>query len=1036
MYEMKKLLLTLLAILLLPPLVSAQNFTFTFDNIVLTYKVLDSDKQTCAVKSADKSITKAPIPPSVTYNGKEYTVTQIADSAFFECKQLTTVSIPNTVTYIGWRTFIRSALTAVTIPSSVQTIETGAFSQTPLTSVVIPNSVTRLGEFAFYKCTNLKNVTLSNSLTTITQDAFSSCSALESIILPPKITKIVDNAFANCTKLSAIYMGPNISSIGNNAFKNDVALSKIFITRADPPSMEAASFPTFTTLPSVYVPAGAKSKYTTSENWKLFATQATTSEIAATPSQLTYYDERTIYGHSPATVSSGTTSTKSYILALGNDVNCRTALKSSGVLDVSKVFWESEKPSQVYVDNNGIITCLATELETPVAVTAKSLYANGPILQVNITTGIPYTYENETLYYTVTNETTKTCSVVSAKRYAITNATIPEKAILKGKEYTVTSIGELAFFNCKGLTTVSIPNTVTSTGYRSFYGAGLTSLTIPASLRTIGDCSFEYNNFTTVEIPNSVQEMGRYAFNNCRKLTNVTIGNSIPAINNYAFRECTELESIILPPSVTSIGNYAFEGCTKLKSIYIGHRVDAIGKDAFLNTPALTDIFITAQTPPKTSAGDPFAGNYSAKLHLQNSASTATLYAGKDFWEEFSTVVEMTQPTEMSTYNHDNIYVQTPMKILFGSTGKSSFRLREGNSIKYITSLKPSGIDASKVFWKSSDPDRVSVSFDGVIACDRLIENPVTVTAESLYAGGPLLEVSISGCYPFTYNGQTLYYIVTSESNRSCAVASAAPGLSNVVIPETAEINGKEYAVTSIADYAFYNTKTTESVFIPNTVTSIGYRSFYGAGLTSLTIPSSVIRINGAAFEFNNFTTVEIPNSVREMAHYVFNGCKELTNVKISNSVKLLGYNAFSQCTALESIVLPPSITEIGTNAFDGCTMLKTIFMGPRISTIQANAFKGTNLTDVYITSEKAPVIYDTTFPAYTAKLHLQGDEAKTNYSLITDSNYWKNFKNVVKVNTPSGIKVNKTTGLRAASRAEAETTYNSSEHIYVNPDE
>ena len=86
----------------------------------------------------------------------------------------------------------------------------------------------------------------------------------------------------------------------------------------------------------------------------------------------------------------------------------------------------------------------------------------------------------------------------------------------------------------------------------------------------IEDGAFSCLSLTSIEIPNSVTSIGNYAFWYCTGLTSVTIPNSVTSIGNYAFRDCTGLTSIEIPNSVTSIGYSAFSGCTGLTSVTIG----------------------------------------------------------------------------------------------------------------------------------------------------------------------------------------------------------------------------------------------------------------------------------------------------------------------------------------------------------------------------------------------------------------------------------------------------------------------------------
>ena len=157
-------------------------------------------------------------------------VTSIGYSAFSHCSGLTSVTIPNSVTSIGYSAFSHcSGLTSVTIPNSVTSIGEGAFSYcSGLTSVTIPNSVTSIGGTAFYGCTSLTSVTIPNSVTSIGNYAFYGCTSLTSVTIPNSVTSIGHHAFVGCTSLTSVTIPNSVTSIGDWAFVGCSGLAAIY----------------------------------------------------------------------------------------------------------------------------------------------------------------------------------------------------------------------------------------------------------------------------------------------------------------------------------------------------------------------------------------------------------------------------------------------------------------------------------------------------------------------------------------------------------------------------------------------------------------------------------------------------------------------------------------------------------------------------------------------------------------------------------------------------------------------------------------
>ena len=266
-----------------------------------------------------------------------------------------------------------------------------------------------------------------------------------------------------------------------------------------------------------------------------------------------------------------------------------------------------------------------------------------------------YTYRGKTLYYNLGSNGTYAFVVnpngpgVNAG-YVTGALTIPDSVENNGVKYVVAFIGDGAFGNCGGLTSVtisnsvtsinqyafnkctaltsvSIPNSVTTIGDQAFSQcSSLVSLIIPSSVTDIGDRAFAYcdgiisivvdsgnthydsrDNCNAIIqtnrnrliigckntiIPNSVTSIGYAAFKACSGMTSLIIPNSVIGIESSAFESCNNLTSVIIGDSVISIGSSAFESCSNLISVTIGNSVSSIGESAFKNCSRLMSVII------------------------------------------------------------------------------------------------------------------------------------------------------------------------------------------------------------------------------------------------------------------------------------------------------------------------------------------------------------------------------------------------------------------------------------------------------------
>ena len=201
--------------------------------------------------------------------------------------------------------------------------------------------------------------------------------------------------------------------------------------------------------------------------------------------------------------------------------------------------------------------------------------------------------------------------------------------------------------------------------------------------------------------------------------------------------------------------------------------------------------------------------------------------------------------------------------------------------------------------------------------------------------------------FPYTHQGKTLYYNITSENTVAVTYYSYISDSNNyvngdVVIPSTVEYNGTTYSVASIDSWAFDCCYSLTSVSIPNSVTAIGTGAFYWClFISSINIPEGITSLeNHTFYACLSLTDIVIPNTVNTIGKYAFAYCEDLASIQLPSSLTELDTCAFYHCKSLNAVSFPNGLTRIGAWAFDSCVNLSNITLPEGLTTMEKSAFR------------------------------------------------------------------------------------------------
>ena len=238
------------------------------------------------------------------------------------------------------------------------------------------------------------------------------------------------------------------------------------------------------------------------------------------------------------------------------------------------------------------------------------------------------------------------------------------------------------------------------------------------------------------------------------------------------------------------------------------------------------------------------------------------------------------------------------------------------------------------------------------------------------------------------------YYRILSEEDGTCEAVGHGRN-PNIYLADSVTINGKKYRLTHIADSAFIQKYYIKSVYIPESVLSIGKEAFRECkNLTTINLPNSITYVDKYAFyACENVSYLKLSSSLTQINNASFTG-SAITKVEIPEGVTSIGLDAFGNCGKLKEVKLPSTLKEIDRGVFWGCNSLKQITIPASVTTIGEFLFYHCNdLTDIYnlaVVPQSIPPIHHNP-KQITLHVPIESVEAYRN------ADYWKDM-NIVAI--------------------------------------
>ena len=803
-------------------------------------------------------------------------------------------------------------LTALTLPTTLRTIGANAFANcTQLTGVAIPDSVTAIYDWAFEGCTSLSALTVGKGVTSLGNGVFHRCTALKQVTLPDSVEYTGYGTFEGCTALTAVTLPKGIWSVENGTFRDCTALAEVTL----PDGVQYLGYGAFencTSLTSITIPQNVS---TIQDDTFLGCTGLTGFVVSENNTNYCNDDQGILYDKDmyalirvPAAFSGSYTAPAGLRrISMYAFADCTGLTEAVLANDVT------------YIENYAFYNC-----STLASVTiGKNVTSIGDYAFYGCTALADFNVEKDNSKFSsdergvlYNKEMTK---LLKAPAALSGSYTIPDG---------VKKIISTAFDGCTALTEVILPESMGSLDYRTFADCKDLQFSAYGNAKYLGTATNPYfalidataSNITTCTVHQDTKIVASGAMRECYSLqynvhdnakylgtednpyfllmqaakyniTSCAVHPDAKLIAANAFQSCSSMTSVTLPEGLLFIGDYAFAWCYQLPSVVIPNSVTFIGEHAFAYCEALSSATISESV---------------TEIAYRTFAYCTSL-------EEIEVPQKVSVIDEAAFINcqkMSNVTIPRSVTSILA------------DAFNYCGNLKDVYYGSTQFKWY-----RIEIGYNN-------------------YA---LRNANIHFTEPATSIEDYLAYTVNNGKATITKCDWAITG--DAVIPDT--LGG--YPVVALGDNAFENCVSLNSITLPDSVQSVGYRALWGCdSMTGIFVSENNPYLSsdekGVLFNKDKTLLIQapgaltgsyaIPQGVKEIGASAFEYCRQLTELTIPEGVQTIGDRAFTACTKLPVLNLPQSLQTIGEQAFSSCNVLTGIWV-PEGNTNFCNDDKG-----------------------------------------------------------------------------------------------